>query len=152
MVQLYDGANLVVSHIRSFGEGQWTTRLDDYPPEKADYLKRTPPNCRESAQNIGPATEKVINTLLDAQPLDRLRAAQNILRFEEKVGKKRLENACARALYFNDIQYRRVKQILNAGLDHEALPTENLVTETGEHFEFARDAQEFFPQNEAQPC
>ena len=152
MVQLYDGANLVVSHIRSFGEGQWTTRLDDYPPEKADYLKRTPPNCRESAQNIGPATEKVINTLLDAQPLDRLRAAQNILRFEEKVGKKRLENACARALYFNDIQYRRVKQILNAGLDHEALPTENLVTETGEHFEFARDAQEFFPQNEVHPC
>ncbi len=152
MVHLYDGVDLVVSHIRNLGEGQWTTRLNDYPPEKAAYLKQTPPNCRESAQSIGPATEKVINTLLDTRPLDRLRAAQNILRFEEKVGKERLENACARALHFNDIQYQRVKQILKAGLDHEPLPGETPATEPSERFEFARSAQEFFASIEVQEC
>jgi len=152
MVQLYAGADLVVSHLRSFGEGHWTTRLDDYPPEKAAYLKQTPPKCRENAKNIGPATAKVVNTLLDNRPLDRLRAAQNILRLAEKVGPKRLERACARALYFDDIQYQRVKQILNAGLDHEPLPGETPVVEPAAPFEFARDAQEFFPQAEALPC
>jgi hypothetical protein len=152
MLYLYADATLVVSHIRSFGSGQWTTRLNDYPPEKADYLRRTPPHCRQTAQNIGPATEKVINTLLSSRPLDRLRAAQNILRLAEKAGPKRLERACARALYFDDIQYRRVKQILNAGLDHETLPPETLVIEAPESFEFARSAQEFFPQAEVQLC
>lgn len=152
MVHLYEGADLIVSHLRSFGEGQWTTRLDDYPPEKAAYLKQTPPKCRENAKKIGPSTEKVINTLLDSRPLDRLRPAQKILHFEEEVGKKRLERACARAIYFDDIQYQRVKQILNAGLDHEALPDETPRVERAEYFEFARDTQEFFPQTEVPVC
>jgi transposase len=152
MIHLYAGTELVVSHIRSLDSGQWTTRLDDYPPHKADYLKRTPPHCRQSAQRIGPATETLINTLLDSRPLDRLRAAQNVLRLEEKVGPKRLEHACARAIYFGDIQYRRVKQILNAGLDHEALPVESGPDNPLVRFEFARDAQEFFPQAEVSQC
>ena len=152
MVYLYAGTELVVSHIRSQGSGQWTTRLEDYPPHKADYLKRTPPHCRQTAQSIGPAAETFINALLDSRPLDRLRAAQNTLRLAEKVGPRRLERACARAIYFDDIQYRRVKQILNAGLDHEALPADKLPDTPPTRFEFARNAQAFFPPTEAQQC
>ena len=152
MIYLYDGTELVTSHLRSFGAGHWRTRLDDYPPEKAAYLKRTPPKCRENAKNIGPATAQIINTLLDTRPLDRLRTAQNILRPAEKVGPKRLERACARAIYFDDIQYQRVKQILNAGLDDDPLPGEPPVVEPVQPFQFARDAQEFFPQNGGLPC
>jgi len=152
MIHLYADTELVASHIRSPGRGQWTTRLDDYPPHKADYLKRTPPHCRQTAQNIGPATETLINALLDSRPLDRLRAAQNTLRLAEKVGPQRLERACARAIYFDDIQYRRVKQILNAGLDHETLPADSLPDTPPVRFEFARGAQEFFPHPEEKQC
>lgn len=152
MVYIYDGADLVVSHIRIEGLGQWQTRLDDYPPHKADYLRRTPPHCRQTAAAIGPSTAKIINALLDTRPLDRLRAAQNILRLEEKVGAKRLEKACARAIHFDDIQYQRVKQILNAGLENEPLPNETPVPQTVETFTFARSPQDFFPQVEVPSC
>ena len=74
------------------------------------------------------------------------------MRLAEKVGPQRLERACARAIYFDDIQYRRVKQILNAGLDHETLPADSLPDTPPVRFEFARSAQEFFPQAEAQQC
>ena len=90
--------------------------------------------------------------MLDSRPLDRLRAAQNILRLAEKVGPQRLEKACARAIHFNDIQYRRIKQILNAGLDHEPLPNEAPPPPPAETFAFARNPQDFFPQDEVQPC
>ena len=56
----------------------------------------------------------MVETLLNDRPLDRLRSVQAILRLEETVGPQRLEAACARAIHFGDIRYRRIKEILNA--------------------------------------
>jgi hypothetical protein len=85
----------------------------------------------------------VVETLLAERPLDRLRAVQAILRLEETVGRPRLEAACARALYFGDVRYRRIKQILNAALDQEPLP-EAMPSFARRTFAFARPAAEFF--------
>jgi hypothetical protein len=40
----------------------------------------------------------------------------------ETVGRTRLEAACQRALAFGDPRYRRIKEIVNAGLDQAPLP------------------------------
>jgi hypothetical protein len=85
----------------------------------------------------------VVETLLAERPLDRLRAVQAILRLEETVGRPRLEAACARALYFGDVRYRRIKQILNAALDQEPLP-EALPQPKQRLFAFARSGADFF--------
>jgi hypothetical protein len=68
---------------------------------------------------------------------------QAILRLEKTVGSQRLEAACARAIYFGDIRYRRIKDILNAGLDMMPLP-ESAPTPPPHQYTFARSSAEFF--------
>jgi hypothetical protein len=79
--------------------------------------------------------------------LYRLRSVQAILRMEETVGAERLEAACARALYFGDPSYRRIKAILNAALDRESLPQKAPDVSDQKHT-FARSSDEFFDGEE----
>jgi hypothetical protein len=154
LVELYAGVELVASHLRSLKPGQWQTRLEDYPPEKAAYLIQTPAYCRQRAAQVGPAASQVVETLLAERPLERLRAVQAILRLQESVGPHRLEAACARALYFNDVHYRQIKQILNAALDRDPLPEPAPPPASPpQPFIFARTGHDFFPpEPEVRPC
>jgi hypothetical protein len=117
--------------------------LEDYPPAKAAYLIRTPDYCKKLGAKIGPSTQSVVEQLLADRPLDRLRSVQAILRLEESVGSKRLEAACARAVYFGDVRYRQIKLILNAALDREPLPETQPAQPALSHA-FARSGEEFF--------
>lgn len=151
VVELYQGQKLIATHVRSAHAGQWHTRLDDYPPEKAEYLKRTPDHCRQLAARVGLATRQVVENLLAERPLDRLRAVQAILRLQDSVGQNRLEAACARALFFGDVSYRRIKGILNAALDREPLPETIVPAPVQPAFVFARPATEFFVAEPEKP-
>jgi hypothetical protein len=143
VVELYQGDQLLATHVRCQQPGQWQTRLEDYPPHKAAYLQHTPQVCRQQATKIGPAAHQVTERLLADRPLDRLRSVQAILRLAESVGPSRLEAACARALYYGDVNYRRIKAILNAALDREPLPEASQTQPTQPHT-FARPSQTFF--------
>jgi len=153
VVELYDDLDLVATHLRSLVPGKWHTRMEDYPPHKAAYLIYTPDYCRQEASRIGPSTRQVADTLLADRPLCRLRSVQAILRLEKTVGSQRLEAACARAIYFGDIRYRRIKDILNAGLDMMPLPESapacasthaDRPTPPAHQYTFARSSAEFF--------
>jgi transposase len=143
VVEIYRGQQLVATHVRCQKAGQWQTRLEHYPPHKAAYLQRTPDFCRKTAERIGPAARQVVELLLSDRPLDRLRSVQAILRLEESVGPQRLEAACARAVYYGDVNYRRIKGILNAALDREPLP-DRLPLSPSQSHTFARSGAEFF--------
>jgi len=145
VLELYQGQSLVATHLRCQRAGQWQTRLEHYPEHKAAFLQRTPDFCRQVAARLGPATSQVVADLLNDRPLDRLRSVQAILRLEETVGAKRLEAACARANYYGDLRYRRIKDILNAALDREPLPEAAADQPTVLH-SFARPASDFFPE------
>jgi hypothetical protein len=142
-VEIYHGQELVASHPHSTRPGQWQTHLEDYPPAKAAYLVRTPEYCKKLGAKIGPSTQGVVEQLLADRPLDRLRSVQAILKLEESVGAKRLEAACARAVYFGDVRYRQIKNILNAALDREPLPETQPAQPALSHV-FARSGEEFF--------
>jgi transposase len=146
IVEIYLGTELIATHERSLEPGEWHTRTEHYPEHKAAYLERTPAYCRQVAARIGTATSKVVETVLGDRPLYRLRSVQAILRLEETVGDERLESACARALYFGDCSYRRIKTILNAALDREPLPEEAPDVPEQKH-RFARSGDEFFPDD-----
>lgn len=143
VVELYQGQQLIATHVRCHKPGQWQTRLEHYPPHKAAYLQRTPDFCRKTAERIGPAVRQVVDLLLSDRPLDRLRSVQAILRLEESVGSQRLEAACARAVFYGDVNYRRIKGILNAALDREPLPG-TLPLPPSQSHAFARPGAEFF--------
>jgi hypothetical protein len=147
VVEIYQGLNLIATHERSLQPGEWHTRLEHYPEHKAAYLERTPTYCRQVAARLGSATQQVVETLLEDRPLYRLRSVQAILRLEETVGAERVEAACARALYFGDPSYRRIKTILNAALDREPLPELAVPMSVPKHV-FARSGAEFFADGE----
>jgi len=142
-IELYQGQKLVTTHLRCLIPGGWQTRLEHYPEQKAAFLQRTPDFCRQIAARLGPATSKVVNSLLAERPLDQLRSVQAILRLEETVGAQRLEAACARAVHYGDLRYRRIKEILNAALDREPLPVTAPLQPKTAHT-FARATTDFF--------
>lgn len=148
VVQLFCGTTLLATHPRASAKGEWHTRREDYSPQKAAFLEKTPGCCQQLASQIGPATKQVVEELLLEKPLERLRSVQAILRLEESVGSQRLENACERALFFGDGRYRRIKDILNAGLDHIPLPEPPPLASASLTFTFQRSVAEFFGREE----
>jgi len=126
--------------------GTRRTINDHYPPNKAAHLMATPKYCRRKAKQIGASTTELIERLFADRPLDRLRTVQAILRLEKKHGPKRLEQACRRALFYDETSYRTVKRILDHALDSEpAPPPPPAATAQQQTFVFARPGSEIFP-------
>lgn len=144
MVEIYQGTELATTHPRLPEKGQRSTRMEHYPQSKRAYLENTPDRCRERAQGIGESCSRVVETLLSDCVQDRLRSVHSILRLNDTVGAQRLENACRRAMYYNDPSYLRIKRILDANLDREPLePIERKVVSFAS-YRFARETAEFF--------
>lgn len=97
------------------------TMRDHYPPDKAMYLMATPMWCREKAEQIGPSTARVVDRLFGERPLDRLRSVQSIVGLATRYAPERVDAACRRALYYDDVRYATIKRILAKGLEGEPL-------------------------------
>jgi transposase len=121
-VRLYHNHELVAVHPRATGPGQRMTIDAHLPPEYIAYKMRDPQWCLKQAKVIGPHCHALITRLFADRVLDRLRAAQGVVRLGERYGATRLEAACGRALYFENIQYRSVRVILEKGLDQSTDP------------------------------
>lgn len=149
-VEIYHRHAIVAAHPRALFPGQRVVNKDHYPPEKVQYLMRTPTWCREEATRIGPFTAQVVDTMLSLAPLDHLRQVQALLRLERACGRDRLEKACERAVAFEAFSYGRVKKILEKGLEKEPPPAwETPAASSGRPALFARAADEFFPGGNA---
>jgi hypothetical protein len=146
LVEIYHGMELVTTHPRLQEKGQRSTRMEHYPPSKRAYLENTPDRCRERAQRIGESCSRVVKMLLNDRVQDRLRSVHSLLRLGETAGAERLENACRRALHYNDASYVRIKRILDAGLDREPLEPAELKVVSFASYRFARETSEFFEQ------
>ncbi len=149
-VQLYDGVTLLVTHPRARRPGERHTKLEHYPEEKSYYLVHTREYCQAQAERIGPHCGQVVAQLLEERPLDRLRSVQGLLGLARRYSPARLEAACARALHYGDASYRRLKRILEAGLDQVPLDPGPLQPEL-RLYEYARQAVEFFAE-EVRTC
>jgi transposase len=123
-VQIYTGDyQLVATHPRAYKPGQRQTNTDHLPTHKVPGLMLTREGCRLRAEKIGPATQEVVESMLNHRPEDRLRMAGRLLRLGERFGTKRLEAACARAVRFDDPAYMTIKRILEQGLETQETPS-----------------------------
>jgi transposase len=113
---------LVATHTRAQRPGQRLTHPDHLPREKLPGLMVSREDCRRRAMAVGPATQEVVERLLEHRPEDRLRTAGRLLRLVDRCGPQRVEAACARALRFDDATYTTVKRILDHGLEQVEVP------------------------------
>jgi len=115
LVQIFFDEQLIKTHLRAKQPGTWVTDPTDYPPEKLAYLMPTPTYCRQKASEIGPHTETLVQKILQDHAMRNLRKAQAILRLAEKHGHVSMEATSERALFFDNLNYRSIKTILEKG-------------------------------------
>ena len=131
---------LIATHRRATQAGERLTELNHLPPEKARGLTISRDLCRAQAQDIGPATTQVVDELLAARPVDRLRTALRIIYLADIYTPARLEAACARGIAFGDTRLLTLKRILAEKLELVTLPMP--LPSQPESFAFARPAEE----------
>jgi transposase len=140
-VHIFHDYERVATHVWG-PPGTRRTNKAHYPPDKVAWLMKTPQWCRKRSQAIGPTTADFVGRLLGERPLDRLRTAQAILRLADKYTPRRLEEACRRSLFFNEVSYISLKRILEKGLESEPLP--DVIPLSRKRYLFARPGSEIF--------
>lgn len=113
---------LVSTHERASRAGERATHQDHLPPYKLRGLNITRETAAIQAADIGSSTGQVVEGWLADPVLERLHLAGRLLGLREKYGDERLEAACARALRFDDPNYRTIARILEQGLDGQPMP------------------------------
>ena len=115
MVTISHDFQPVAAHGRTHKHGDRRTVNDPLPPDAQAFFAHDRAGCQAQARRVGPACAELIERRLADRIVERLRAAQGVLRFQKSYGASRLEAACARA--HESPYYRTVKTIL-AG-DHD---------------------------------
>lgn len=120
LVCVFQEHQRVATHPRASVAGQRSTLADHLPPAALAWSLADPQHCLAAAERIGRHCRIVIERLFGDRVLDKLRAAQGVIRLAKTHGDARLEAACQRALEFDDPRYRTIKTILARGLDQQA--------------------------------
>jgi len=148
-VAIFQDYRLVASHVRARAIGTRRTVREHLPPEAQAFFAHDRAWCTEQALRIGPACAELIHTLLADRVIERLRAAQGVLRLAQRYGAERLEAACRRALVHESPYYRTVKTILASGFDRHESPEVALPAAAYIHqARFVRRARDLFAPTE----
>lgn len=123
-VRIYHDFKMIAVHPRFRKPGSRHTIDEHMPPNAYAFKMRDPQWCLTQSRIIGECCYQVINQLFNDKVLDQLRAAQGILSLQKQYGKNRLNAACQRALNFDTVNYRSIKNILKSGVEYEQLMQE----------------------------
>lgn len=87
------------------------------------------------AESIGPDVKQVVITILESKthPEQGFKSCMGVINLQNKYGKIRLNNACAKALYFGYCSYNFVKNILANNLDAAEVESEDMQRNLPDH-------------------
>lgn len=149
-VAIFEDYRWVATHPRGRKPGARFTITEHLPPAAQAFFRHDRHWCLTQARAVGPACTQLIEQLLADRIVERLRAAQGVLRMTERFGALRLEAACARALVHASPFYRTVKTILVNGYDTQPLPNPITLQPYAGSARFAREAATLFdPEGKA---
>jgi transposase len=112
LVEIFDHTHQVIAAHLKAARGTRRTDASHLPLAAQAFFARDRRALSAAAVAIGPHCSELLERLLGDAVVDRLRAAQGVIRLAERHGAKALEAACARALAFGHNDYRTVKGIL----------------------------------------
>ncbi len=121
IVEIFYQGKRVASHSRSYKKGNASTTKEHMPKSHREYSEWSPSRIINWARKMGPFCAHLVKKIMDEREHPELgyRSCLGIMRLEKKYSKKRLENACKRALKVGARSYRIVNSILEKGLDHQ---------------------------------
>ena len=128
MIEVYYKAERVCSHPRSRVPFGYTTLKEHMPPSHQRHQEMTPERILHWAGKYGPSVKALVEAVIASRmfPEQAYKRCLGIIRLEKHFTADRLNKACERALKYNVLSYRGVKNILQNGLDlktEETQPT-----------------------------
>ena len=148
LVRVYRNHQLIKTHLRVFEPGSWQTQTGDYPPDKRAYLEQTPEWCRRQADELGPEVGRYVRRILGDHAMRNLRKAQAVLRLTEFYPAAVLDQACRRALLFDNVRFSSLQQILEKGLFRQPSPARRPSSLAASACRFARPQDYFVHRRE----
>jgi len=124
-IRVYQNHAMVAVHPRLTKPGTRHTIDEHLPPNALAYKMQDAQWCLSKPRKVGTGCLLAIETLLSDKVCEQLRAAQGILGLSRQYGHRRLEAACLRAIEFDTLNYRSIKNILKAGIEYDQLPSES---------------------------
>jgi transposase len=121
-VEILHRGQRVAAHRRSFLRGKFSTLDEHRPKNHQAILQWTPERIRSWGRTFGPSTAGVIEAIIASRPYPEqaYRSCLGVLRLGDRFGKERLEAACQRALQLELCSFRRIRSMLEKGLDRQS--------------------------------
>jgi transposase len=118
----YDNVR-IIQYKRDRSPNGYTTLHIHMPPHHRFYAQWSPERFIRWAQSIGDDVAEMIQVVLKSRehPEQAFKICMGILNLVKEHGPDRLNKACARALGFGFYSYKRIKNILDRGLEEETL-------------------------------
>jgi len=122
-VAIYCDNVRIIQYKRDRSPNGYTTLHIHMPPHHQFYAEWSPERFIKWAQSIGDDVAEMIQVVLKSRkhPEQAFKTCMGILNLVKKHGPDRLNKACARALGFGFYSYKRIKNILDRGLEEEPL-------------------------------
>jgi transposase len=122
-VDIFGRRRRLASHARSYRKGYYCTVSEHMPAAHRAHAQWSAGKLMNWAISVGPATGELVKRLLleKQHPEQGYRSCLGLMRLTRKLGRQRMEAACARALAIGAHRYRSVASILDKGLDRQAL-------------------------------
>lgn len=119
IVEILHGNTRVASHVRNWGDGQTTTDPEHLVPAHALYRGLSSEYFIEQAEQIGPNTKSVIETLLKSKLYPQLSYSECfgiVKTLKNQFGDEEVELASIQAIRLQTIGYRVIKKLLLTGV------------------------------------
>lgn len=123
ILEIYHEHSHVCRHRLSTRKYHYTT-VDAHMPQGHRFVKGWSKSWFVfEAGKTGPATAEAVKIIIEQKThvQQGFNIALGVLRFAKVYSRKRLENACKRALHYKSVSYQSIKSILQQELDKEPL-------------------------------
>ncbi len=123
VIEVFHKGQRIASHPRTHHQ-RFVTLPEHMPSAHRQHREWSPGRFLNWAQQIGPATLKVVKYQLEnlPHPEHGYRRCLGLLNHARRYSQARLEAACERALAIHSPSYRSISSILKQGLDRQPLP------------------------------
>lgn len=125
-VEVYVDHKRVATHERFRSQHQYTTLKEHLPAQHQYLMNWNPEFFEEQAKKIGPNTLLAIEQMLAKRKYaeQAYKSCAGTLALVQKIGKERLENACERALAYDFVSLKLIRNILDRELDKVPIKSE----------------------------
>lgn len=145
LLRIYsDNKEIALHTIANCEKGKFLTDINHYPHSKNITISEILSTQKNKMQEIGPEALRFFELYINADVSNRkydYRAISGLLSLQKNYSNDLINAACSRAILFNSITYKTVKNILQKNIDTSIIPSSSYVS--NEENSFKRDLSKY---------